>query len=66
MSRLFAMTMAAALLIGITAVPIPVLGEVAEKATGHIEYYRPGYFFDFNAHADTARREAKGQAHNLT
>lgn len=37
-----------------------------EKATGHIEYYQPGYFFDFNAHADTARREAKGQAHNLT
>lgn len=66
MRKLFLITVASALLVGIAAVPIPALGEVAEKATGYIEYYQAGYFFDFNAHADTERREAKGQARNYT
>ncbi len=38
----------------------------APHATGSIEYYQSGYFFDFNAHEEYDRRPAKGEAYNQT
>jgi hypothetical protein len=49
------------------ALAVPVLaGAPADKATGGVEYYQPGYHFAFNAHASQDGRPVKGEANNRT
>jgi hypothetical protein len=58
-------TSALMLLVVISAGPVVATGST-ETATGDVEYYQAGYYFDFNAHASRDGCPAKGEAWNYT
>ncbi len=69
MSKLIIIIVTAFLLLTLTSGAVLADGQgkgPAEKATGCFEYYQPGYFFDFNAHASKDGRPVKGEAWNYT
>jgi len=66
MKKVIVFIVVTVLVLTITPVVIFAKGGPTEKATGYIEYYQPGYYFDFNAHAEANGRPVKGEAWNYT
>ena len=65
MKKLIGVTLAVVLILAMSPGIVLAKGPT-DKATGYIEYYQPGYFFDFNAHASKDGRPVKGDAWNYT